>query len=361
MSILWFYWALEQNPKSQKIWIHIGMSFGLILFSSPYQGIVALVILIVHLIFAREWKVMVPILPSLLVGAWYFGAVSEGSVHASVTPAQATVAETARIYGFFVPQNIAENGGVPQLGPLGRIIALGDLPVSTIYSNRWPWIMSTATDYVGMILFLGGLYGLWQQKNKKLWTILLALIIISLGKTLSVGNLELPLPWSISTWIPGIKNMQATMRFLSGVVLILTIALCRVITSRNMGFVVLFLLLFDFFLIAPHNWPLKAKEPILSPLLTEIKKDDRPIAYWPSAPIIASHKVTTTALVLKTPMATFRHPLLHMPNETGDINNQFFQDDATSWLHNLKEQDIHTLLQFRVYGRFSISTIFLTL
>ena len=54
-----------------------------------------------------------------------------------------------------------------KLGPLGRIIALGDLPVSTIYSNRWPWIMSTATDYVGMILFLGGLYGLWQQ-NKNL-------------------------------------------------------------------------------------------------------------------------------------------------------------------------------------------------
>ena len=102
MSILWFYWALEQNPKSQKIWIHIGMSFGLILFSSPYQGVVALVILIVHLIFARmEWMVMVPILPSLLVGAWYFGAVSEGSVHASVTPAQATVAETRSHLWFF--------------------------------------------------------------------------------------------------------------------------------------------------------------------------------------------------------------------------------------------------------------------
>ena len=93
--------------------MHIGASFGFILFSSPYQGIVALVILFVHLIFAREWKVLVPIFPSLLLGAWYFGAVSEGSVHASVTPAQATVAETARIYGFFVPQNIAENGEIP--------------------------------------------------------------------------------------------------------------------------------------------------------------------------------------------------------------------------------------------------------
>ena len=35
------------------------------------------------------------------------------------------------------------------------------------------------------------------------------------------------------------------------------------------------------------------------------------------------------------------------PNETGDINNHIFIDDAKTWLHKIKEQDIDTLLQFR--------------
>jgi hypothetical protein len=349
MSLLWLYWALEESVENIKYrWMHIGVAFALTLFSSPYQGVVGLLMIGVHLLYTYQWKITLPILPSLLIGAWYYGAVSQGEVHASVIPAQASIAETARIYGFFIPQNIAENGGVPLMGPLGRLHNLVKLPTNMIYSNRWPWMMSTATDYISVVLLISGGYGLWKIKNKKLWTMLVVFIVISLGQKISVGNiLTIPLPWKLSVWIPGIQNMQATLRFLSGVSLVLGIALCHSLSSKKWSGIILFLLLFDFFLISPHNWPIQAYEPILSPQLKEMKTQNKPIAYWPSAPIIASHKVTTTALVLQLPLATFHHPKLAMPNETGDINNQLFLDDAKTWLHKIKEQDIDTLLQFR--------------
>jgi hypothetical protein len=348
MSLLWLYWALENSEQNlKKGWFHIAISFALTLFSSPYQGVVALCMIGVHLVYTYQWKVLIPIIPSLLVGAWYFGAVSEGNVHASVTPAHASITESARLYGFLIPQNIAENGGTPLMGPLGRLHNLSNLPRNMIYSNRWPWLMSTATDYIGIVLFFVGIYGIWMKKNVKIFTILIMIIVISMGQQISMGNVVIPLPWSLSKWIPGIQNMQATLRFLSGVSLFLGIAMCQAISSKKWGVPVLLLLLLDFFLIAPHHWPIQAYEPTLSPELQKIKFKNTPIAYWPSAPVIASHKVTTTALILQVPLATFHHPKLAMPNETGDINNQIFIDDAKTWLHKIKEQDIDTLLQFR--------------
>ena len=89
MSLLWLYWALEISEQNiKKGCFHIAISFACTLFSSPYQGVVALCMIGVHFLYTYQWKILIPIIPSLLLGAWYFGAVSQGNVHASVAPAQ---------------------------------------------------------------------------------------------------------------------------------------------------------------------------------------------------------------------------------------------------------------------------------
>ena len=192
----------EQNLTKGLFHIAILCSYT---FSSPYQGVVGLCLIATHLIYTYQWKILLPILPSLLLGGWYYGAVSAGDVHASVTPAHASITESARLYGFLIPQNIAENGGTPLMGPLGRIHNLSNLPRNMIYSNRWPWLMSTATDYIGIVLISVGLYGLWMKKNIKIYTMLFMITVIAMGQQVSIGSVVIPLPWSLSKWIPGSK------------------------------------------------------------------------------------------------------------------------------------------------------------
>ena len=101
MSLLWLYWALEISEQDlTKGLFHIAISFALTLFSSPYQGVVGLCLIATHLIYTYQWKILLPILPSLLLGGWYYGAVSAGDVYASVTPAHASITESMTLWFF---------------------------------------------------------------------------------------------------------------------------------------------------------------------------------------------------------------------------------------------------------------------
>ena len=71
--------------------------------------------------------------------------------------------------------------------------------------------------------------------------------------------------------------------------------MCQVIFFTKMGYTCSDSPTIRFF-ITPHHWPIQAYEPTLSPQLQKkIKAKNNPVAYWPSPPVIASHKVTTTA------------------------------------------------------------------
>ena len=153
----------------------------------------------------------------------------------------------------------------------------------------------------------------------------------------------------LASWIPGVSSMQATLRFLSGSTLALLIGIASTRPQIKTSLILAFFILIDGLLLAPHHWPLKSKEPTLSQTLKNLP--DTPIAFWPAAPVIASHKVTALALILQRPLILYSEANITMPEANGTIqrNGPRINNLGLSpkeWLQSTQEQT-SVLLQFR--------------
>ena len=112
--LMWFCTAMYQKKS-------IFIPFLLCLFSSPYQGICAL-LAVPFFLTKKHWKQHFGEMIALLVCTYmYYAAVSSGQVHESVAPAGASLPEKAYPFGLFWPENVAQNGGVPLSGPIERL------------------------------------------------------------------------------------------------------------------------------------------------------------------------------------------------------------------------------------------------
>ena len=296
-SLLWLWLACKNKWNKEA-----ALALALVLCSSPYQGVVGLCIVLISMIEHRTAKPLAYTLPLLFAVFSYYSILDAGA-HASVTPAGGHHSESASLMGLMLPTNLAEHGGVPLPGPWMRMQLLSSLPEQLLYSHRWPWVMTTATSYLGIPLLLMGLWGLYVRRSAGLAALLLLTLLLSLGSSAHIGTLQLPLPWALASWIPGASSMQATLRFLSGPTLALTIAIASTHPKIRYALLLSLFLLLDSLLVAPHHWPIRSKEPILSPVLEQLPST--PIAFWPAAPVIASHKVTTLALILKRPLILY--------------------------------------------------------
>ena len=337
---------------------HVGrLAFSLLLccFSSPYQGVVGA---IGGLIFGlQNWRKAVPTMAIvLLLTAWHYGPVKDGMVHESVAPPPNAAAERALPIGWLVPENIAENGGQPLRGPIQRVKEISNTPSSTIYSHRWPWLMSTATSYVGIILLIGGATALIRRRKetvaKKAALVGIVCGVIAMGDTVSIGSTALPLPWTLVDELPGLTQMKATARFLTGLSMAALIGLGILKIHRNFAIVFGVALVADGLLLTPSHWPMPSKKPLPSRQLKNIE-GKAPIAFWPAAPIIASHKVTMTALFLERPLALYAERNIGMPEADGRIqrNNRKRMDrndrSPEEWADLLKSKGVLHIVQFR--------------
>ena len=341
--LCWFYSSLLRKKSCF-------IPFALCLFSSPYQAVASLLAVPICIDLKDNIsKICIrfaEIIILLLAGYIYYKAVSQGAVHESVTPAPSVLSEKALPSALLIPFNIAENGGVPLLGPFQRVAQLTTLPVSSEYNHRWPWIVATAGSYIGWTFWIGSLLTLTSKsKNKRILFWAGLCLICSLGATL--GETSIPLPWMLSEYLPGLKQMQATSRFLSG----LTAALILYIALNHKHFIrwLIPILILEGLLISPAHWPIPARAPTRANNISSI---DRPIAFWPSAPIIASHKVTMTALMLEQPLALFHEKNVSMPNAKGIVKystERVDQQDRTptQWKNDICSSGVQDLIQFR--------------
>ncbi|MEC7985886.1 MAG: hypothetical protein VX278_12030 [Myxococcota bacterium] len=339
--LLWLIWALRERRS-------LFFPFFILLFSSPYQGIVGLFAVMVFYTLHKRHVNLLECGLVLLLGAGYYAAVATGDVHASVEPAPAVLSEKAQLWGLFLPSNIAESG-TPLPGWIDRIRSLLSAPSGSIYNHRWPWVMSTASSYVGWGLFLGLAFCYRHLKKKPrilLWGLIC--LIAALGSTWGASGI--PLPWGLSAWIPGIHKMQATARLLSGVsaAILLYVAACRI--KPRFYYILTAVLVLDGLLVSPAHWPLPAKAPLASPTLQTV---DEPVAFWPAAPVIASQKVTMTSLMLEQPLSLFAETNVQMPNPQGKIERtntiRKNQDGQTpsEWKADICRSGIKKLIQFR--------------
>ena len=339
--LCWFFVALT-NKRSCFV------PFALCLFSSPYQAVAAL--LAIPLFFmdknTKRWSSLLEIVALLLLGYLYYDAVSKGAVHESVTPAPSILSEKALPAALFLPINIAEHGGVPLSGPIQRLQHLSTLPVSAEYNHRWPWILSTAGSYVGWTFWISIFFLFTKtltEKKALFWASLC--LLCSLGATL--GETNIPLPWFLSTYIPGLNHMQATARLLSGVTAALLLYTALNYAQYTKWLIPL--LIIEGLLVSPAHWPIPARAPIPAQNISNIQK---PVAFWPSAPIIASHKVTMTALMLDQPLALFDEKDISMPDAKGLVQYAESRLDhqgrsPTQWKNDICAAGIQDLIQFR--------------
>lgn len=341
--LCWFYCSLVQRKSCF-------IPFALCLFSSPYQAVASLLAVPVCIDIkddVRKTCTRVGELALLLLlGYAYYKAVSQGSVHESVTPAPSVLSEKAIPSALFLPFNIAESGGVPLAGPVQRIAQLSTLPVSSEYNHRWPWIVSTAGSYIGWTFWIGA-FLTFRATSKRMHILYWAglCLVCALGATL--GTTSVPLPWMISEYLPGLQHMQATSRFLSG----LTAALLLFIALSESSFIrwLIPLLVVEGLLISPAHWPIPARAPVQANNIASIEK---PVAFWPAAPVIASHKVTMTALMLEQPLSLYQEKNISMPDAKGVVSYSSSRTDQqgrspTQWKREICSTGVQDLIQFR--------------
>jgi len=95
-----------------------------------------------------------------------------------------------------------------------------------------------------------------------------------------------------------------------------------------------------------------AQKPVAS---TELKSIDgtAPIAFWPAAPVIASHKVTMTALCLGRPLALYSERGVNMPDSDGNVRRNSssridrWDRSPMEWASELKSKGVLHIVQFR--------------
>lgn len=332
-------------------------------FSSPYQGVVAaLVLLCVSLLHdPKRVPGMIAASGAAFVPVYlYFSAVSRGQLHLYVAPAPGGRHEGAGLYDLIRPGPhlpVARRELLP--GVAGRIEQLTATPYAQEYGLCWVWDEVSQASYIGLVLAVFGLLGLLKSRREPMARGLLlagvTCLVMALGSTLHVASwapTDIPLPWAISQYLPGISGMQATLRFLSGAVFALAVGVGLLLRGRGalLAVPVVVLLCLDGLLMAPARWPLLARAPRIDELTEHL--DEGPVALWPSAPSIAPHNVIMFALLVDRPVSLFtgdavqeeavadRVATLHTINREGK--------SASEWLSEVRQADVGHFVRFEV-------------
>jgi len=343
--LLLCYWASSKNYG----WLTF-LALMACCFSSPYVGLLGL--LLVWMTAFKSPKIYLILSTTALITFLYYGAVSNFNVHESTIPAPASTSEKATILGLLNPANIAENGGVPLAGPIQRLQRLTQTPAGYVYDNRWPWLMATAGAYLGWIWLLAGAWGCWASRKENHTRILLIwgifCILLSLGATVRIFSIEIPMPWSLGSFSESLSQMQATSRFLAAASLLLALGVA-LIPKRKWAIAIALCCSLEALLVSPSHWPVPTRAPMQSDVLKNIQE---PVIFWPAAPIIASHKVTMTSLLLKQPLALFSEKGATMPDASGNVQsigtgNNRRGHTLSQWRAHITSAGASKVLQFR--------------
>ena len=316
-------------------------------FSSPYIGFLALLLVFITAKF--QPKILFSLVLSALATFFYYQPVSTDEVHESTMPAPSELPEKADLLNMFIPQNKALNSGKEVMSAKTRWKKIFEAPSPSVYDNKWPWLLTTSSSFLGLsFLFFGG-QGLILNRDPRFrsllhWGVLSTLF--SLGTMVYIGFARVPFLWQISKLIPGLEHMQATSRFLFAPSLVLVLGICLYPNRKRLPLIILLCILETLF-ITPAHWPIPSRKITPHPELEDI---ETPVAFWPAAPSISSHKITMLSLVIRQPLALFSDMEATPPtprgiHKAGQGKNRQNQT-AQEWNAQIK-QETNILLQFR--------------
>ena len=325
-------------------------------FSSPYMGFLGLLLAMV-IGFKEKWVWLCMIISSGCLW-WYYDAVISGGIHESTRPAPAVMSESANLLGLFSPVNIAENGGSELPNAIERLHLLQSNVSEVVLDEKWFWVMVTASSFLGLSWLILGLTGLWQKRHDPIirsltiWSLISLLCAFGNELVVETETIDIAIPWiwSVTEYIPGLANMNATYRFLMAPSLLLALGIACV---GNRGLLVLGTLfcILEALFISPAHWPIPSKQPVIPEEIATIQK---PFIFWPPPPVISSYKVTMTSLLLNQPIAMFSAQKASMPTADGTIPELKLTTDRqgrtiNQWTQIAIDNDITYLIEYRGY------------
>jgi len=368
--------AILSSGRTAALW---GAGAGLIAsFSSPYQGVVLGALLGVGVLLHRPretWPALAGAAASTLIAVAYFLGVTSGHVHLSAVPAPGAMAESASLGEVFLPWLYAPphtTGELPAAGLKGiteSFEALSSTPLRYEFGASWPWVNSVAYGYTGGFLILLGAWGLWSQRRETICRVLavfgLLCLCLAMGRqlVLSPGNeTSIPMLWALPSLIGSLEQMQATVRFLTGLGFAAVIGvgfLCSRLGPRSSAGLAL-LVIADGLFLAPAHWPVPASGTDISPI--ESTLSDGPVASWPGPPTLAPRHHQTLALLLERPVAWFSGTTPELLETQGahatELEENEFGEEPDEWLRRVKEAGVLDLVEFQTPEGKNLGAVF---
>ncbi len=304
-------WGAAKGGRS--LWV---AALGLLLagFSTPYQAFAAGVLMLgvagAQGRAALGRAAAVGAVCAAAVVPYYLGAASGDAATLASSPPEQGPWAPAGLLDLFWPRAVWFSETLDLPGPLARLAQLDTNPTVASLVD-YPWSTPHQVSYLGWTLGVFGVLGLLSMRQEPLGKGLLigaaACAVCALGPSLRVfgeGAGVVPLPWAIVAPLPGVGDLAATHRFLSGTLLAFAFGTGFYVARRPLASLLLpVALLAEATLIAPVHWPAPTAHPVGGELLEELPP--HPVALWPPLGSRPPQDHELASLILDRPVAVF--------------------------------------------------------
>ena len=247
---------------------------------------------------------------AVAVVPYYLGAASGDAATLASSPPEQGPWAPAGLWDLLWPRAVWFSETLNLPGPLSRLADLDTVPTVASLVD-YPWTTPHQVSYLGWTLGVFGVLGLLsireQPLGKGLIAAAAACVICALGPSLRIfgeGAGVIPLPWALVAPLPGVGDLAATHRFLSGTLLALAIGTGFFVAHRpRFALFVPLALLVEATLIAPVHWPVPTAHPVGGELLEELPP--HPVALWPPLGSRPPQDHELVTLILDRPAAVF--------------------------------------------------------
>ena len=308
-------WAGAASPAKRFIFGTIALLIAA--FSSPYQAVPTGLILLCVSLFHGRRELLIALAASLVAAAptlLYYGGLNEGSsgmVGITTSPPEDGYLATTTLSEMVRPQPLWNGAELP-LPTLSERLATIDKPVQSLpLASDWEWFPAHQSSYIGIVCLLG-LVALAVRGRSRIERGVLTAAAIStlfaLGPELRLGlhaSTGIPLPWATLKMFPGLDDLTATHRFISGAAFASALGVAHLVTgARIKTTVVLAVALFvDSLLLAPVRWPLPAAA--REEIAFERPIPPGPAMVWPPISALAPQFFELLSVVLERPVGIF--------------------------------------------------------